>query len=217
MNSIRHQAKTFGAMVALTVLALASFSNTAFAAAAAKNLVPGVAGPVSSSGSWAGYSAVNAIYGASLHPITSATTVLYLGFTGGSTVDISNMVLYKTGRGSMKIASVTPVKLGAVSNTSINLTSPSVCPVQPVSVANPCIIRLDPTTLALSPLNDYYFVTFFTADSNNGSTGAAAGAPAQSSIRGEFIFADETHLTAGQSLPALSLSTSYFLMYVMTN
>jgi hypothetical protein len=117
----------------------------------------------------------------------------------------------------MKIASVTPVKLGAVSNPSINLSSPSVCPVQPVSVANPCIIRLDPTTLALSPLNDYYFVTFFTVDSNNTSTSAAAGAPAQSSVRGAFIFADETHLTTGQSLPALGLSTSYFLMYVMTN
>jgi hypothetical protein len=74
MNGIRHQAKTFGAMVALTVLALASFSNMGFAAAAPKNLVAGVAGPVSSSGSWSGYSAVNAIYGANLNPITNPTT-----------------------------------------------------------------------------------------------------------------------------------------------
>ena len=216
MNRIRHSAKVFGAMIALTVLALASFSNTANAAAA-KNLMVGVSGPVSNTASWSGYSAINGLYGATQLPTTNATTVLYIAFTGGTTADISNMVVYKTGRGSTKITSVTPVKLGGISNPSINLTSTSVCPIQPVSNTNPCVIRLDPATLALSPLNDYYFVTFFTSDSNNGGLGAASAAPGRSSFLGAYISGDETHIPVGQSLPVLGFASTYFLMYVMSN
>ena len=128
------------------------------------------------------------------------------------------MVIYKTARGSSKITSVTPVKLGGVSNPSIHLSSSSVCPVQPVSGANPCVIRLDPTVLALSPLSDYYFVAFFTSDTNNQTVAAAVPSFSKSSLLGWFIFADESHLTVGQSIPAgIGNSGPYFLMYVMSN
>jgi len=207
----------FFSLAALFSVVLAGLPGNSFAAAA-KNLVAGVAGPVTSNTLWNGYSALNTIYGSSLYT-TNASTVFYLGFVGGSTVDISNMVVYKTtARGSLKIASVTPVKLGGVSNPSINLTSTSVCPVQPVSVTNPCIVRLDPTVLALSPLNDYTLAVFFTNDSNNQTTSSAVGSTYPTSLTGGFLNGDETQLTVGQSLPALNgTGHTYFLMYVMTN
>lgn len=183
-----------------------------------KNLVAGVTGPVGSSNNWSGYSALNLISGASQFGVASPNTTLYVGFTGGSTADISNMVIYKTARGSSKITSVTPVKLGGVSNPSIQLSSTAVCPVQPVSTANPCIIRLDPTVLALSPLSDYYFVAFFTSDTNNQTVAAAVPSFSKSSLLGWFILADESHLTVGQSIPAgIGNNGPDFLMYVMSS
>src|SRR6516162_2818258 len=92
------------------------------------NLVIGVGGPLSSTGEWANYSAIDIIPGSSLLPITSTTTVLYLGFTGGTFADINNMVLYTTKRESGRVTAVTPVKLGGISNPSINLTDRAICP-----------------------------------------------------------------------------------------
>src|ERR1039457_194733 len=101
------------------------------------NLERGVTGPVTGNTSWAGYSALNVIPGAGLIPITSKTTAFYLGFTAGSTADISKMVLYTTARGSTTISAVTPVTYGGVSNPSINLASKTVCAVQPLSTGSP--------------------------------------------------------------------------------
>ena len=182
-----------------------------------QNLVAGVSGQVTSDVGWGGNSALSLIPGAALFPITSANTVLYLGFTAGSRADVGNMVIYKTKRGSTKITAVTPVKLGGISNPSINLASTAVCPVQPLSTTNPCTIRLDPIALTLSPLSDYYFVVFFTNDTNNKAVGGADPANTRSSLSGLTIVGDQTRLTVGQSVPGPTSHAMDFLLYVMTN
>ena len=211
--------KTISKLATLTLaLVLASlFLAQTAAAAAPKNLVAGVSGQVTSDVYWAGYSALSLIPGAALFPITSTNTVLYLGFTAGNTADVGNMVIYKTARGSTTITAVIPVKLGGVSNPTINLASTSTCPVQPVSAANPCITRLDPNVLALSPLSDYYFVVFFTNDTNNQTVGGADPGNTRSSLSGLMITGDGTQLKVGQSVPGPTTHYMDFLMYVMTN
>jgi len=184
------------------------------------NLVRGIVGPAGFNSNWSGFSALSLIGGAGVIPVTNKanTTVFYLGFTGGTTADISNMVLYTTPRSRLNITAVTPVKLGGVSNPSIALSHAAVCPVQP-SQANPCIVRLDPLTLPLSPLSDYYLVVFFTAnDSNNSAIGATSPTFLQSSLSGWFTGSDQTHLTVGQPIPSGNNGSSpNFLMFVMTN
>jgi hypothetical protein len=214
--------KTFHKFATLTLMIIAvsayGFSQKAPAKATALNLVRGVVGPVGSNTSWSGYSALSQISGAGVIPIASASTVFYLGFTAGATADINNMVLYTTARRGLTITAVTPVKLGGISNPSINLASIAVCPVQPLSVNNPCIVRLDPLTLSLSALNDYYLVVYFTAnDPNNSTVGATQPSFGQSSLNGWFINGDESRLTAGQSIPAGNNGAQPdFLMYVMS-
>lgn len=184
-----------------------------------QNLERGVIGPVSSNSGWSGYSALNLIPGAGLIPNTSTTTTFYLGFTGGSTADVSNMVLYTTARNGFTITAVTPVKYGGVSNPSINLASKTVCAVQPLSTGSPCIVRLDPLTLTLSALSDYYLVVYFTAnDNNNSGVSATVGANQLSTLTGWYMSSDQTRLTVGQSIPSGSNGARPdFLMYVMTN
>ncbi len=215
--------KTVYRFATLTLMGLAVFagvfSQKAAAAAKAENLVRGVVGPVTNNTSWSGFSALNLIPGAALIPVTSTTSVFYLGFTAGTTVDISNMVLYTTARGSSTITAVTPVKLGGITNPSINLASVTVCPVQEISDFNPCIVRLDPTKISLSALSDYYLVVYFTAnDSHDSSVGATVPTFQQSSLMGWFIGSDQTELAVGASIPSgNSGHQPYFLMYVMTN
>lgn len=185
-----------------------------------QNLVRGVVGPVAANNDWANYSLENIIPGSALYPITSTTTVFYFGFVGGTEADISNMVLYTTPRGSLTISAVTPVTLGGVSDPSILLSSSSVCPVQPLSAASPCIVRFDPTKITLSPANDYYFMVFFTNNSNNQTLSATEpGSYLQSSLASRFFSGtDYTHLAVGASLPGTATQEPpNFLMYVMTN
>lgn len=205
------------ATLTLVMFALSAYS---FSATKPENLVRGVIGPVGNNQSWSGFSTVALISGAALIPVTSTTTVFYLGFTAGTEADISNMVLYTTARGSSKITAVTPVTLGTISNPMIDLASSTVCPVIEISTFNPCIVRLDPTKISLSALSDYYLVVYFTAsDSNNSSIGLTTPQFQQSSLRGTYISGDETRLTVGESIPStLSFSNQpYNLMYVMTN
>jgi hypothetical protein len=202
------------AMLAVTA---AGFSQ-APPATAPLNLVRGVVGTVSSSNSWAGYSALNQIPGGGVIPIASSTTAFYLGFTAGTTTDINNMVLYTTARNSLTITAVTPVTYGGVSNPTINIGSTSVCKVQPISATNPCIVRLDPLTLTLSALSDYYLVVYFKPnDSNNSAVGGAVPNNYMSSLAGWYIAADETQLTVGQSIPSGLSQSPYFLMFVRSN
>jgi hypothetical protein len=203
----------------LGVLSLSGFAQKAPAAAKPLNLVRGVVGPVGSNTSWSGFSALNLIGGAGVIPVlnNANTTVFYLGFTAGATADVNNLVLYTTPRGRLNITAVTPVKLGGVSNPSIALSNPTVCPVAP-SAANPCIVRLDPLVLPLSPLSDYYLVVYFTSnDSNNSAVGATQPHFNQSSLNGGFVNGDESRLTVGQNIPTGITGIPDFLMFVMTN
>jgi hypothetical protein len=183
-----------------------------------QNLIRGVIGPAGNNSSWSNYSVFGLIPGSGLFPITSSTTVFYFGFTGGTEADIGNMVVYTTARGSLTITATTPVTLGGVSNPSIALSNTSVCPVAPSSTA-PCIVRFDPTTLTLTPSSDYYFVVYYTNDTNNsGISGTQPGNNNQTSLAGAYFGGtDYTHLTVGESLPGTANRSPSFLMYVMTN
>jgi hypothetical protein len=206
--------------LATLTLMMFAVSMGGFSATKPENLVRGIIGPVTSSNSWSGYSVLAQVPGAGLIPVTSATTVFYLGFTAGTQADVNNIVLYTTARGSLTITAVTPVTLGGISNPMINLASPTVCPVEDISVFNPCIVRLDPTHITLSALSDYYLVVYFTAnDSNNSALGLTQPSFTQSSLRGAYMSGDESRLSVGASIPSnLSFTTqTYSLMYVMTN
>jgi hypothetical protein len=184
------------------------------------NLVAGVGGPVSGNNNWSNYTALNLIAGALIFPATSGTTTtaLYIGFTAGTEADVGNMVLYTTKRGATKITAVTPVKLKGVSNPIISLSNKKVCPVQPLSTTNPCVIHLDTTKLTLSPLSDYYFAMYFPTSSNNQGIGAANSQYPITSLTGWFLGQDETRLKVGQSIPSgYTGQHPYFLLYVMSN
>jgi len=208
----------------MSVIAFSCLAKTAVAqkppAAPPINLVAGVGGPVASSNQWENYSALNLIAGAFIFPATQtiSTTVLYIGFTGGTEADLGNMVLYTTKRGNNKITTVTPVKLKGVRNPIISLTNKKTCPIQPVSVTNPCVIRLDPITLTPSTLSDYYFVMYFSTSSNNASLGAANAQYPITSLTGWFVSGDQSQLKVGNTIPTgYSGSHPYFLLYVMSN
>ena len=184
------------------------------------NLVAGVGGPVSSSNQWEDYSALNLIAGAFIFPAVAQikTTVLYIGFTAGTEADIGNMVLYTTKRGNSKITAVTHVKLKGVSNPIISLTNNKVCPTQPISTTNPCVIRLDPLTLTPSTLSDYYFVMYFATNTNNATVGAANALYPITSLTGWYSSGDQSRQKVGDSVPSgYSGSHPYFLLYVMSN
>jgi hypothetical protein len=178
------------------------------------NLVEGV-GHVGTTASWTGYSTLSVIAGPAILSKTSKTTAFYIGFTSGTTAVVSHMVLYKTLTRSTKITAVTPVTLGGVSDPTIKITSTSVCPSQPVSVTNPCIVRLDPLTLTLSAKDDYYLVIYFTTGTDISST---VGSFSTTALSGWYIGADETQLKVGQALPSGNGGNPpYFLMSVMSN
>ena len=128
------------------------------------------------------------------------------------------MVLYTTKRGNYKITAVNPVKLKGVSNPIISLTNKKVCPTQPLSITNPCVIRLDPITLTPSTLSDYYLVMYFGNNSNNESVSAANAQYPITSLTGWYLTGDQTQQTVGSSIPSgYTGSHPYFLMYVMNN
>jgi hypothetical protein len=207
--------KTFLSFAA-AILVTFGMVMPASAATPQENIVAGVFNVASSSTNWAGLSAINLISGTSLLPAAGTQTVFYISFTGGSRADISNMVLYATtARAGFTVASVTPVKLGGVSNPSINLASTAVCPVQPVSVTNPCVIRLDPITLVLSPLADYYFVSYFANDTNNQTVTAAIPLARTTTITGFADTQDDTQLKAGQTITTSNSGHPYFLVAAM--
>ena len=204
--------------IAASVLLMFGLLAHGMAANPAMNLVVGVQGPLNNSPNWASYSAINIIPGSSLLPVTSTNTVLYIGFTSGTFADINNMVLYTTRRDSSTITAVTPVKLGGITNPVIHLTDTTVCPKQPVSPANPCIVRLDPIALSLSTLSDYYFVMYFGNNSNNLTLGSAEPAfSSKTSLGGQYLSGDYTSLTVGSHAPFANAGLPYFLMFVMTN
>ena len=224
-NAMRKLSKNARPTFLISAITFASLVNTALAQQAAtppQNLVAGVSGHLSPSfEDWAGRSAMNVIPGAALFPVSSPTTVLYIGFTQGMVADISNMVLYTTNRQSRIITAVTPVTLNGVSNPSIQLGDTGVCPIEP-SQATPCIVRLDPMALTLSALNDYYFVVYFTDNSLNlriqpTLPEISAGNVSPGSLYGTSFIGDRTRRRVGGYVPSLAHSPPSFLMYVMSN
>lgn len=213
--------KTFYKVATFTLmmfaLALCAFAQAEGPLAALANLTEGQ-GTIASSGNpqWDGLSELVLIPGASLLGAGSSTTALYLGFTGGSTVDVGNMVLYTAPRGGSTVLKATKVTLGGSASPSINLTSPSVCPVQPVSPTNPCIVRLDTVKAALSPLNDYYFVIYFMLDTNNEKISGVGLSSAQGSLSGWYLYGDQTRIGVKGALPTNENNDQppFFLSYV---
>src|ERR1700677_3487336 len=136
-------------VLALTISLFAHAQQPA--AAAPQNLLPGIGPLLQSTGAsnWTGLSILENIPGTSLYPITSPTTVLYIGFIAGTRVDIGNMVLYTTARETSTITAVTPVTLKGVSNPEIHLTHPRTCAREPLSASSSCIIRLSSIQLLL--------------------------------------------------------------------
>jgi hypothetical protein len=204
-------------MLMTTVLALSAFAQEPVPATALANLTEGQ-GVIASTGSqaWDGISEFVLIPGASLMGASSTTTALYLGFTGGSEADIGNMVLYSTARNGSTVVKVTKVTLGGSSTPSINLTSTSVCPIQPVSVTNPCFVRLDTVKAALSPLDDYYFTVYFTLDTNNEKISGVGQSISPGALSGWSLYGDQTRIGVKGALPTNENSDQppYFLAYV---
>jgi hypothetical protein len=204
--------------LAVGALAQAPAPEAAPPAAALANVTEGQ-GVITSSGNpqWDGLSEIVLIPGASLMGASSSKTGLYIGFTGGSEADIDNMVLYTTPRNGTTITAIKKLKLGGVSNPSLVLTSKSVCPVQPVSVTNPCIVRLDTVTGALSPLDDYYFVIYFTLDSNNEKISGAGSSFAAGSMSGWSLYGDQTRIGKDGALPSGNAGAGPFFLLYLTN
>ncbi len=219
-NTIRKIATLTLMTLAVTTYGFSQKPAKQAPATTTQNLVRGVLAPFQSNNQWAGYSLLNQIPGSALYPVASSTTAFYWGFSAGTTADISNMVLYTTAHGSLKITAVTPVKLGGISNPSISLTNTSICPVQPVSATAPCIVKFDPVSIALSPASDYFLTVYFTNDTNNQTVGGIySTVPYGTGLSSAFFGGtDSTHFTVGQSLPSSTNGRpSYFLMYVMNN
>src|ERR1700691_1637100 len=207
--------------ISLIVLAIAA-ELSAYAQQPPQNLLPGIGPLLQSTGAsnWTGLSILENIPGTSLYPITSPTTVLYIGFIAGTRVDIGNMVLYTTARETSTITAVTPVTLKGVSNPEIHLTHPRTCPNQPLSAGSPCIIRLDPIQVSLSTLNDYYLAVYFTKTDDD--THVARPRAVVGSLTGGEEVGDDTQLQVGASVPSLlgngnSAPPSFLLVSVMNN
>lgn len=198
------------------VLCMATASAVAQEPAAQlSNLAAGVGDITSQTLNWAGYSELVLIPGSELFNVKSTASYLRIGFTAPTTVDIGNMVLYVTARNSTTVTGTKKVKLGGISNPSINLASTSVCPVQPVSATNPCIIKLDAVTGALSPLDDYYFTIYFMNDSNNQSVSSAGPASSEGGLSGYYMSGDETRIKKKGTLPTgYNAQPPHFLLYV---
>jgi hypothetical protein len=206
-------------MLAITAYGFSQKPAKQTPATTTQNLVRGVLAPFGGNGDWANFSLLNEIPGSALYPLSSPTAVFYWGFVGGTAADISNMVLYTTSHASLTITAVTPVTFGGISNPSINLTNTSICPTQPLSTTNPCVVKFDPVSITLSPASDYYLTVFFTNDTNNQSLSAIQPSGLPGSLSSTFVGGtDETHLKVGQSLPnGTNGRPPYFLMFVMSN
>ena len=202
--------------LAVSTLMITGLAGTAIAQVV--NLTEGQATITNNSNpSWDGYSQVVLIPGASLLGAASATTALYLGFTAGTEADIGSMVLYQTARNATKVLRRNMVALGGTQSPHINLSSTSVCPVQPVSVSNPCIVRLDTVNLQLSPLDDYYLAIYFTLDANNETISGLGQTALPGGLSGFYIYGDQTRIEAGGALPEFENSgqAPFFLAYVL--
>jgi hypothetical protein len=182
-----------------------------------QNLVAGTGAITNSLAVWNGSSAINLISGNALFSASGKQTVLYVGFTAGTRAVIGNMVLYKTNRNNSTIVDVIPVTYKGISSNTIFLDA-ATCGITPPTTTSPCIVRLDPVSLKLSPLNDYYFVMFLANVADNVAIDSATSANSKTTIIGGFDAADDTGLALGDIIPSTLLKgTAQFLVGVMTN
>jgi len=126
------------------------------------------------------------------------------------------MVLYSTPRNGSTVTKVTKVTLGATQSPTIDLTSTAVCPVQPVSATNPCIVKLDTLKLTLSTLDDYYFAIYFTLDTNNETISGLGRTAAPGALSGFNLYGDQTRIGVDGALATSENSDAapFFLAYV---
>lgn len=84
---------------------------------------------------------------------------------------------------------------------------------------NPCVVRLDPLNLKLSPLNDYYFVMYFpSTDPINFAVNGAASLNSPTTITGGIEAKDDTKLVKGDVIPSTLVNNhAAFLVGVMNN
>ena len=83
-----------------------------------------------------------------------------------------------------------------------------------VSLANPCFVKLDAIKEALSPLDDYYFVIYFTSDSGNNAVRGAGSSGDQGALSGWLIDGDDTRIPVGGTIPVgYAGAAPVFLMY----
>jgi hypothetical protein len=179
------------------------------------NLTEGAAGAPGNTTDWEGWSEIDYIPGAGLFGVAGTATYVTLGFSAGSTVDINSMVIYTTVRGNNVVTKVSHVDYLKSSKPSINLTSTTNCPTQPVSAANPCFIKLDKVALDMLATNDYYFAIYFTSDSNNNSMRGAGGSNQSGALTGWQIDGDDGLIPVGGTIPVGDAGQApLFLMYL---
>ena len=202
-------------LVVTAVGALAQDEARSHTTTVLANLTEGQGTVVGSTSDWEGWSELTLIPGGALFGVSTASTVITLGFSAGSTVNIQNMILYTTARSGSTITATKKVTLGGKSNPTISLSSTSVCPTQPVSLTNPCFVKLDAIKEALSPLNDYYFVEYFTSDSNNNSMRGAGASNFNNGLTGWQIDGDDTQIPVAGTIPVgYSGQAPIFTMYL---
>ncbi len=179
------------------------------------NLTEGAAGAPGNSTDWEGWSEVDYIPGAALFGVDSTDSYLTLGFSAGSTVNINSMVVYTTARASNIVTKVTKVTYLKKASPSIELTSTSNCPTQPVSATNPCFIKLDKIAVEMIATNDYYFAIYFTSDSENNSMRGAGGSNQSGALMGWQIDGDDGLIPVGGTIPVGNQGAApLFLMYL---
>jgi hypothetical protein len=179
------------------------------------NLTEGAAGAPGNTVDWEGWSEIDEIPGAGLFGVDSTDSYFTIGFSAGSTVNITSMVAYTTARASNVVTKVTKVTYLKKANPSIDLTSTANCPTQPVSATNPCLIKLDKAALEMIATNDYYFAIYFTSDSENNSMRGAGGSNQSGALTGWQIDGDDGLIPVGGTIPVgNSGAAPLFLMYL---
>jgi hypothetical protein len=179
------------------------------------NLTEGAAGTPGNNVDWEGWSEIDEIPGASLFGVDSTDSYFTIGFSAGSTVNITSMVVYTTARANNVVTKVTKLNYLGKANPSIDLTSTTNCPNQPVSATNPCLIKLTKAAVEMVASNDYYFAIYFTSDSENNTMRGAGGSNQSGALTGWQIDGDDGLIPVGGTIPVGDAGAApLFLMYL---
>lgn len=190
--------KVFRSVVALLLIA------TSLAFAVENNRFTALNANGSGNTGWNNWSTITLLPGNSLLPVTNLTgspgTKIRFGFVGGTTADITNMVLYVT-------AQYTHVVQSSIQLTYQSQTFPISIPITSGSSQQaPTIVTLDSiplSTLTFDDAHDYFIVVYFTNDTANQSVSLIQSGQAfnASMLSVGVQGVDETGLTTGQTVP----------------